>query len=1030
MTTHAASRGLLGLALLVLVPGAAYGQASVTGVVRDTSGAILPGVTVEASSPALIEKVRTVVSDSGGQYRIVDLRPGVYTVTFTLTGFNTFKREGLELAGNFTATVNADLRVGSLEETITVTGEAPVVDVQGVTRQRVMTTEIIDAVPSGNYYANLGVLIPGISLGCVAACSGSSADVGGAAGDPHATLLIHGSRYRDQREFIDGFAVVRSTGGQLLTGPNMEAAQEMQIDTSGADGSVSTGGVRINIVPKDGGNIYSGSVFFTGTNEHLQGSNLTQTLKDRGLVAAPKVKRVYDFSPTFGGPLKKDALWFFLSARKQNNVNYVPNTFANVYAGDPTKWFYAPDLTKPTLTNDPLHPAGARFTWQASPRNKFAFSFDFRDRCHCPRVSGVGGISQEAAVNFMFRPDNQWLMFWSSPVTNRLLLQGMVAWLVTGWGNRDSPQGGSGLPPTDRSLIRVVEQNPPASYLGITTYRGVSGLTWTQYPYRNLAFNATYVTGAHAFKTGVNYYWGWIDGNPFEPRPITQYTFNNQVPVSFTVNADPRRVNTRQRAEFGAFIQDKWTIQRLTLSGALRFDFNDRYAPEQTQESAPLFPDRHLTFPETQIARFYGLSPRLGAALDVFGNGKTAIKVTLNRYVNDSALFGSQGNHPAAYYQATAVRAWTDNGNFYPDCDWTNPARQDNRASGGDLCGAFTGANVNFGKAIITTFRDRDVDFGWGKVFYNWEYSTSVQHELFPRVAVDVGYYRRWYGNFTVTDNFAVSASDYGTFSVTVPNDSRLPLAGKTISGFLNINPDKQSVPSDNHVRLASHYGKQYERWHGFDFSSSMRLQGGMLVQGGVSTGKTSQDNCEILAKVPEGGIVNQGGSTGAGLLTIDGPLASPFCHQETPWLTQLKLLGTYTIPRADVQLSATLQNAPGPPLAANYVALNSVVRDSLGRDLAGSAQNITVNIIAPGSLYGDRLNQIDVRVGKIFRFAGTRKITMNIDLFNLLNANAVLLESSTYGAAWRTPIQVRTAGLLMYRRLAIFLVGYVGGGG
>src|SRR5687768_7083310 len=156
----------------------AQGLATIAGVVRDTSGAVLPGVTVEAASPALIEKVRTVVSDGGGQYRIVDLRPGAYTVTFTLPGFNTFRREGIELAGNFTATVNAELRVGALEETVTVTGEAPAVDVQGVTRQRVITDEIIDAVPTGNYYANLGVLIPGISTGCVAACAGSSRDVG------------------------------------------------------------------------------------------------------------------------------------------------------------------------------------------------------------------------------------------------------------------------------------------------------------------------------------------------------------------------------------------------------------------------------------------------------------------------------------------------------------------------------------------------------------------------------------------------------------------------------------------------------------------------------------------------------------------------------------------------------------------------------------------------------------------------------------------------------------------------------------
>jgi hypothetical protein len=1009
---------LWGLVALVISahPAAAQGQASITGIVRDTSGAVLPGVTVEAASPALIEKVRTVVSDSGGQYRVVDLRPGTYTVTFTLPGFNTFRREGIELAGSFTATVNAELRVGALEETVTVTGEAPVVDVQGVTRQRVMTDEIIDAVPTGNYYANLGVLIPGISTGCVAACAGSSHDVGGASGDPHATLLIHGSRYRDQREFINGFAIVRSTGGQLLTGPNMEAAQELQIDTSGADASVSTGGVRINIVAKDGGNTFSGSLFSTYTNEHLQGSNVTQELTARGLKGSPGVKHLYEVAPTLGGPIQRDKLWFFLSARRMNNVNYVANLYANKHAGNPNVWTYEPDLDDPTTTHDPVDPVGARLTWQASQRNKFFFSYDLRDRCHCPQVGGGRTTSVEAETNFMFRPDNLALMTWSSPMTNRLLLEGMVAWHITGWGRRESPQGGSGLPKTDLSLIRVVEQSPPASYLGVTTYRGASGLTWTQYPYRNTAFNVTYVTGAHAFKVGFNNYWGFNFQRPMEPRPITQYTFTNGAPTAFTINSDPTVVHTRMRSEFGAFVQDKWTFRRMTLSGGLRFDYNNRYAPEQTLGPAPLLPTRNITFPETEIVKYKDLSPRLGLALDVFGNGKTAVKATLNKYMGDQSLLGAGGgNHPAAFYQNSASRAWIDgNNNYRPDCDWVNPARQDNRPSGGDLCGAFTGPSANFGTTVIGTARDPEIDFGWGKRYYNWEFSTSVQQEIMPRVAVDVGYYRRWYGNFTVTDNRAVTAADYSAFSVVVPNDSRLPLSGQSIGGFLNINPDKASIPQDQIVRFSKHYGDQYEYWHGVDAGMSARFPGGAVLQGGISSGKTVQDNCEILTKVPESGVVAQGGDTGAGLLTVPGPLANPFCHQETPFLTQFKLLGTYTIPRIDLNVSATFQSAPGPPLRAEYVVSNALVRPSLGRDLAGNAANVTVNIVAPGSLQGDRLNQTDLRVGKIVRLGANRRITANVDVFNVFNRSAVLIESSAY-SAWRTPNAIMTARMLKF---------------
>ncbi|MBI4264030.1 MAG: carboxypeptidase regulatory-like domain-containing protein [Acidobacteria bacterium] len=369
---------------------------------------------------------------------------------------------------------------------------------------------------------------------------------------------------------------------------------------------------------------------------------------------------------------------------------------------------------------------------------------------------------------------------------------------------------------------------------------------------------------------------------------------------------------------------------------------------------------------------------------------------------------------PHINFQYTAARAWVDgNRNFVPDCDWANPALQDNRAGGGDLCGAFTGPNANFGRAIPGTRDDPDVDFGWGTRGFNWLFSASVQQELVPqRVAVDVGYFRRWYGNFLVTDNLAVEPSDYTPFSVTVPSDPRLPLAGQTLPGFLNINPNKASVPTDNLVRLSSHYGDQYEYWHGVDVVFNLRLGGGTLLQGGTSTGKTVTDNCEILTQVPEGGVTSQNGLNSA-ILDIGGPLANPFCHQQTRWLTQVKLLGAYTIPRIDVQLAATFQSIPGPMLNGSLVVPNAQVQPSLGRPLSGNAANVTVQMIEPGTLYGDRLNQTDFRVGKIVRF-GARRLTASVDLYNLFNSSAVLAENNNY-SAYRRPTRVVGARLVKF---------------
>ena len=197
-------RLVLGLSLAAIaVPAGAQTNAVIAGIVRDATGAILPGVTVEASSPALIERVRTTTTDETGQYKVLELRPGVYTVQFTLPGFSSVRREGIEITTGFTATVNAELKVGAIEETVTVSGSSPVVDLQNVKTQVVMTREIVDTIPSGRYFQSLAVLIPGIT-----ASGGYSAtanqDVGGQSGQAHSALAIHGGRASDMQLQLDG----------------------------------------------------------------------------------------------------------------------------------------------------------------------------------------------------------------------------------------------------------------------------------------------------------------------------------------------------------------------------------------------------------------------------------------------------------------------------------------------------------------------------------------------------------------------------------------------------------------------------------------------------------------------------------------------------------------------------------------------------------------------------------------------------------------------------------------------------------
>src|SRR5688572_6001276 len=360
--------------LLVLLgaPALARAQGTIAGVVKDASGAVLPGVTVEAASPALIEKVRSVVTDGNGQYRIIDLRPGAYTVTFTLPGFNTFKRDGIELSGSVTASVDAELRVGALEETITVTGEAPLVDVQSTTKQAVLNSDIVNAIPSGRNYYTLGVLIPGVSS--------SSNDVGGNLGDTMGSLTSHGSKSGDQRITQNGATVMTlQTGGGNIGGsvPNVAAAAEVTVDSGGASADLATGGVRVNFIPRDGGNTFRGNTFMTYSNEDLTSSNLTQRLKDKGLLLVNNIKTNWDINPGFGGPIQQDKLWYYVTMRYQVAKNYSAGMFHNKNAFLPNVWTYEADPSKPALSLDgDWEDAQIRMTWQANAKNKFAGTWD------------------------------------------------------------------------------------------------------------------------------------------------------------------------------------------------------------------------------------------------------------------------------------------------------------------------------------------------------------------------------------------------------------------------------------------------------------------------------------------------------------------------------------------------------------------------------------------------------------------------------------------------------------------------------
>jgi hypothetical protein len=1026
------------LVLVALAPAAAHAQGAIAGQVKDTSGAVLPGVTVEAASPVLIEKTRSVVSDGSGNYRIEDLRPGTYTVTFTLTGFNTVKRDEVAVSGSAVISVDMTLRVGAVTETITVTGETPVVDVSSTKKEVVLDHDAVQNLPSSRQYFTLARMAAGTT--------GGGGDVGGSGGiaDVGQSITAHGSKAVDQRVMLNGVSIMTlqaggNIGGQL---PDVGSAAEIAIDTSSLSAEGATGGVRINFIPKDGGNTFGNSTFFTFANQSMQGNNYTADLKARGLATPTKIDNVWDLNESVGGPIVKDKAWFWFSTRF-NRANSFAGVFDNKNAFNPNAWTYVPDESSPAENHGEVQQNNLRITWQAAPKVKVAFEQKVDSFCNCPYQAGaIAPISNgqfnavlaapEAARDRRFPRLRQEHIEFTSTVTNKLLLEFVGMHLFERWGNMDLRAENNGGSLTDaeaaaiQNMISVADQATGLMYRSYAA-TGAGGLNNTLVPNYTYRVAASYVTGTHALKTGWNDTWGYQQVNNYAYQPIS-YTFNNGTPTFVTEYAAPYTALSNENHDFGAFVQDTWKQNRATVTGAIRYDWFKTSFPEQTIGAGPALlglQNRNITFPAQDNTNWKDLTYRSGAVFDLFGDGKSAVKVAANKYLLGQTLnnLGAATTNPLNALRTFTTRSWADsNGNFVVDCNLADKAAQNLTASGGDNCGAV--ANQDFGTTFPGATFDPDLLTGWGHRTSNWEFSAGIQQQLHPRISLDVAYYRRIWQNFPVVDNVLASASDFQQFTVTVPTDPRLPGGGGNQLTFYNINPNKFGQTQNNYT-LSDKFGNEYEHWNGFDISVNARLANGLRFQAGTGTGRTVIDNCGIIAQLPE---MLSWGATNAAAVAANGnqpQLAQEFCHLQEPWMTGFKGLVFYTIPKADVQIAATFRSTPGltntfgngaggaqpSGLAANFAATNAYLaaNSNLNRALSGGAANTVLQIINPDTLYLDRDQQLDFRVGKVFRLSGTRT-TVNLDIFNALNRSTILTANQTYSLTnnpWQTPTAI-----------------------
>jgi hypothetical protein len=973
------------IAAFVLCAAPAFGQGDlggIAGVVKDATGAVLPGVTVEASSAVRAGDVRTAVTDDQGLYKIVDLRPGFYSVTFSLTGFGTVKREGIELTAAFTASVNAELRVGSLEETVTVSGQSPIVDVQNTIQQRAITASVIDAIPSGRTFQSLGQLIPGVTRS-------DGQDVGGMSGDRFATLAIHGSHGGDMPLIFDGMRYnnMNGSGGGGLTNfmLNTGSIQEMSVEIAGASVENQVSGVFINVIPKEGGNTFKGFLFASGSNRYLQSDNLTDSIKAAGLTNVTTEDRIWDVNPGMGGPIVKDRLWYQASARYWGNVTNVGGMWFNATPNSP---FYTPDFNRPAQDGDTwLFDANIRLTWQPSARNKVTFYYDNSQR-RIARRNASPTVSTDASENYTTPGNGLMQISWSSPRTSRLLIEAGATFYPSHFTNC---AGGPGCQPEVLpTTVSILEQSTGLQYAAIQgrpEFRDISLAL-------NQKLNISYITGSHALKFGLQ----MIEGSHQRPSFVggnMYYQFLNGVPRSLTEWATPYSTDDRLNPSPSIYAQDQWTEKNLTVTYGLRLDYLIAYVPPQQLPAAQLVPARNFAGVDN-VPKWYDVSPRLGLSYNLFGDGRTALKVSLNRYVQSQTLALADAANPVVTSVLSATRTWNDaNHNYLPDCDFSNPA-----ANG--ECGAIS--NLNFGKNNPNaTHYDSNVLNGFDKRPFDWEFMTGIQHEVRPGLAASASFFRHWFGNFYTTDNAALTSASFDAYCVTAPVDARLPGGGgNQICGFYDVKPAQFGQVS-NQVTFSNQFGKQREVYTGVDLNINARFAHDGFLQGGITTGRTSTSNCFMI---------------GAPQLLYAGTVASvnaeshttPFCSITPPLSagTTLKFVGTYPLPW-NFSTSATFQNVPGPQITATYAVPTAAVAASLGRN-PNSA--VTVDLIPPGTLYAPRINQLDLRLGRTFP-VGQSRIKANVELYNALNSSGIQTVNTTFGPKWQQPTSILQGRLL-----------------
>jgi hypothetical protein len=974
------------LCLTAFVPES-LAQSVFTGVVKDQSGAVLPGVSVEASSPALIEKSRTTVTDERGAYRIIDLRPGDYSVTFALPGFKTVTRD-IQLPSDFTATINAEMSVGAAAETITVATEQPVVDSQTNTKEQILPRDVLDSVPTSHTLQSVGQLVVGVTL--------SAPDVGGSQAMQQTYFTVHGTGVSQTSVMVDGMIVNGLMGdGAVQSYMNDAGNEQMVYQTGGGTADTPTGGVKMNLAPKEGGNVVHGSAYVAFEDTGLQSDNRSSFLASHGVRAVNKIGQYHDLDGTLGGPIKKDKLWIFGSTRFFTVNQPVANAFYTPPGNTYADCLNAVVSCQQAVNQQTINSVLLRLTWQVSPRNKLSA---YMDRIFKTRDHDVGPGDDPATAGFRWNSPiyETSTIKWTSTVSNHLLVEGGYSSNIERYNNLYEPG------------VRKV-YGSPEWYAGARHADTVLGTTsnaktyeYGSYPDRhNAQASAAYLAGGHNIKWGFQNSWGPYNQSAWANADLYQ-NYLNGVPATVTLLGTPTHWKDRLNANLGIYAQDSWTLKRLTLTYGLRWSYiSERVSGQPTQHG------RFATIPgfsNINLPIWRSWSPRLAVVYDLFGNARTAVRFGFNRFEDAATTVIASLYDPANAANVQATVAWT---NLAKDniahgevgCVYLTPGCEIN----------FAQMPANFGTVALSKF-DPHL-----KNPYMYSYNLGVTHELFRGFAVTGEWFHTDFKNILERNNVARPGSMAGAASVNNANYRPVTVFSPIDGTPMTVYDPVSSAVVAAVANVDTNDPNLKQSYNSFEFNVNARLPHGLTLFGGTSTDRTISNSCSAASTNPNILLFCNGATNGI------------------PWRTQFKLSGNYPLPWWGLQASGSFQALPGyllgtqPMSQGNFLPVlstpngagtiytvtqtttytacpgNSAAAGCVvgNRVIPGmNAASLNIPLIAPGTEMTPRLNELDMSFSKKINLERVR-FEPRVDVFNMFNSSDYYsVRSLTYSTA------------------------------